>query len=140
MIGPHRQLLAAILSVSIGVPLSPVSYTYYPSGNRTQKTSTLPGMPGGLSNYNANDQLSTDTYDADGNTTASNGNGYAYDFENHLIQQGGVSIVYDGDGNRASKTVNSKDLQADKTGQQGDDGQPNKTRWDTLSAVYEQCK
>jgi RHS repeat-associated protein len=28
-----------------------------------------------------------------------------YDFENHLIQQGGVSIVYDGDGNRAAKTV-----------------------------------
>ena len=26
-------------------------------------------------------------------------------FENHLIQQGGVSIVYDGDGNRAAKTV-----------------------------------
>jgi RHS repeat-associated protein len=83
-----------------------VSYAYDPVGNRTQKTSTLPGMPGGLSNYNANDQLSTDTYDADGNTTASNGNGYVYDFENHLIQQGGVSIVYDGDGNRASKTVN----------------------------------
>jgi RHS repeat-associated protein len=30
----------------------------------------------------------------------------AYDFENHLIQRGaGISIVYDGDGNRASKTV-----------------------------------
>ena len=28
-----------------------------------------------------------------------------YDFENHLIQQGGVSVVYDGDGNRVSKTV-----------------------------------
>jgi RHS repeat-associated protein len=28
-----------------------------------------------------------------------------YDFENHLIQQGGISIVYDGDGNRVSKTV-----------------------------------
>ena len=31
--------------------------------------------------------------------------GYAYDFENHLIRQGGISIVYDGDGNRVSKTV-----------------------------------
>lgn len=62
-------------------------------------------MPGGLSNYNANDQLSTDTYDADGNTTASNGNGYVYDFENHLIQQGGVSVLYDGDGNRVQKTA-----------------------------------
>jgi RHS repeat-associated protein len=82
-----------------------VSYVYDSVGNRTQKTSTLPGMPGGLTNYNANDQLSTDTYDADGNTTASNGNGYVYDFENHLVQQGAISIVYDGEGNRVSKTA-----------------------------------
>ena len=27
------------------------------------------------------------------------------DFENHLIQKGGITIVYDGDGNRVSKTV-----------------------------------
>jgi hypothetical protein len=83
-----------------------VSYVYDPVGNRTQKTSTLPGYPGGLSNYNANDELASDTYDADGNTTLSQGLGYAYDFENHLAQAGaGISIVYDGDGNRVSKTV-----------------------------------
>jgi RHS repeat-associated protein len=75
-------------------------------GNRTQKTSTIAGYPGGLTNYNANDQISTDSYDNDGNTTASNGVGYVYDFENHLVQAGGgISIVYDGDGNRVSKTV-----------------------------------
>ena len=81
------------------------SYVYDPVGNRTQKTSTLPGYPGGLSNYNANDQLVTDTYDANGNTTASTGQGYVYDFENHLIQAGGVTYTYDGDGNRISKTA-----------------------------------
>jgi RHS repeat-associated protein len=82
------------------------SYVYDAVGNRTQKTSTIPGFPGGLTNYNANDQLATDTYDNDGNTTASNGVGYVYDFENHVIQAGsGISIVYDGDGNRVSKTV-----------------------------------
>jgi YD repeat-containing protein len=69
-----------------------VSYTYDPVGNRTQKVSTLPGYPGGLTNYNANDQLNADTYDNDGNTTASNGVGYAYDFENHLVQQAGLGI------------------------------------------------
>jgi len=37
-----------------------------PRGNRTQKVSTLPGYPGGLTNYNANDELATDTYDANG--------------------------------------------------------------------------
>src|SRR5437899_1696667 len=104
MIGVFRQLLAATLTLLITIPADAI--TYDPVGNRTQKTSTLPGYPGGLSNYNANDQLSTDTYDSDGNTTASNGVGYVYDFENHLVQAGaGISIVYDGDGNRVSKTV-----------------------------------
>jgi hypothetical protein len=78
--------------------------TYDAVGNRIQKTSTIPGFPGGLLNYNANDQLSTDTYDSDGNTTASNGLGYVYDFENHVIQVGaGITMVYDG--NRVQKTV-----------------------------------
>ena len=36
-------------------------YTHDAVGNRTQKTSTIPGYPGGLSTYNANDQLTTDT-------------------------------------------------------------------------------
>src|ERR1700687_2008871 len=85
------------------------SYTYDAVGNRTQKVSTLPGYPGGLSNYNVNDELTTDAYDADGNTVGSGTNtgtnGYVYDFENHLIQQAGISIVYDGDGNRVSKST-----------------------------------
>jgi hypothetical protein len=42
-----------------------------------------------------------------------------YDFENHLIQQGGVSIVYDGDGNRVFKTV-----AGNKTGYLVDDRNP----------------
>jgi YD repeat-containing protein len=82
-----------------------VSYVYDAVGNRKQKVSTIPGYPGGLSNYNPNDPLATDTYDANGNTTASTGLGYAYDFENHLVQQGGLTIVYDGDGNRVAKTT-----------------------------------
>jgi YD repeat-containing protein len=87
-----------------------VSYTYDAVGNRTQKTSTLPGFPGGgLTNYNANDQLATDAYDANGNTVGSGTNtgtnGYVYEFENRLIQQGGIGVGYDGNGNRVSKTV-----------------------------------
>ena len=97
-----RQLLAAILSVAIAVPAFSSSCSV---GNRTSKTSTLPGMPGTTSSYNANDQLASDTYDNDGNTTASNGKGYSYDFENHLVQQAGITVVYDGDGNRVAKTT-----------------------------------
>jgi RHS repeat-associated protein len=81
------------------------TYAYDPVGNRTQKVSTISGYPGGLSNYNANDELATDTYDANGNTTSSISLAYAYDFENHLVQQAGLTIVYDGDGNRVAKTT-----------------------------------
>jgi hypothetical protein len=79
MIVVFRQLLAAILSVALATPMW--AFAYRPVGNRTQKTSTIPGYPSGLTNYNAplasrmvlrdaNDQLSADTYDANGNTTA----------------------------------------------------------------------
>jgi len=45
-------------------------------------------------NYNANHQLATDTYDANGNTTASNGTGDVYDFENHVIQAvSGITMI-----------------------------------------------
>ncbi|HKM90109.1 MAG TPA: RHS repeat-associated core domain-containing protein, partial [Candidatus Acidoferrales bacterium] len=46
-----------------------------------------------------------DTYDNNGNTVSSGGTVNVYDFENHLIQKDGVSMVYDGDGNRVKKTV-----------------------------------
>ena len=31
--------------------------------------------------------------------------GNVYDFENHLVQHGAITIVYDGDGNRVAKTA-----------------------------------
>jgi len=82
-----------------------VGYTYDSVGNRKQMTSTVPGLPAGLWGYNANDELTSDVYDANENTVNSGGIGYAYDFENHLVQKGGLGIVYDGDGNRVSKSV-----------------------------------
>ncbi len=103
-----RQLLAIILSPTFVAPT--FSTACGEVGNRTQKVSTLPGFPGGLLNYNpsaafragANGKLATDAYNANGNTTGSGANsganGYVYDFEKHLIQQSGISIVYDGDG------------------------------------------
>src|SRR5439155_22347886 len=68
---------------------------------------TVASVPPASYSYDANDRLTTDTYDADGNTTASSGNTYAYDFENRLISQnsGAVTIVYDGDGNRVARTT-----------------------------------
>ena len=83
-----------------------ISYTYDAVGNRQQRNSTLAAIPTtGLLYYDANDRTSTDSFDADGNTVSSAGIQNAYDFENHLIQHGNVTVVYDGDGNRVAETA-----------------------------------
>ena len=82
-----------------------VSYQYDGVGNRLRIDSTVSAIPAsGLLNYDANDRIVTDVYDNNG-STVNNGVRNVYDFENHLVQRGGVSLVYDGDGNRVSETV-----------------------------------
>jgi RHS repeat-associated protein len=81
-----------------------VTYTYDPAGNRLQQSSTLSSVPSSVFSYDLNDQLTTDTYDANGNTVSSGGISDRYDFENRLIQHGtATTIVYDGDGNRVAE-------------------------------------
>jgi hypothetical protein len=116
MIGLRRQFLAAFLTLTLAIPASAIGRD--PSGMNGAISYLRPGrqphaedfhaagVSGRADDYNTNDQISVDTYDNAGNTTASNALGYVYDFENHLVQAGaGITIVYDGDGNRASKTV-----------------------------------
>jgi RHS repeat-associated protein len=85
-----------------------VAYGLDPVGNRLSISSTLATIPSGTFNYNANDWLSTETYDNNGNTLSSGGRTFAYDFQNRLkaMNGGAVSMLYDGDGNRISKTAN----------------------------------
>jgi hypothetical protein len=79
---------------------------YDPVDNRKQMTSTLAPVPAGLWNCDANDRFTAgDAYDADGSTVSSGGIANAYNFENHLIKKAERAFVYDGDGNRVSKTV-----------------------------------
>src|SRR2546426_3075583 len=70
-------------------------------------TSTVSALGTGTTSYSydANDRLSTDTIDANGNTTSSGGVSSLYDFENRMTTNGTTTVVYDGDGNRASETV-----------------------------------
>ncbi len=82
-----------------------ISYVYDAVGNRQTMASTVPAIPAGMFFYDANDRLTTDAYDANGNTTSSGGIENSYDFENRLVQRGAITIVYDGDGNRVSKTA-----------------------------------
>jgi uncharacterized protein RhaS with RHS repeats len=62
-----------------------VSYTQYDAvGNRLQMTSTLNAVPGGSFFYDANDRLTTDVYDNNGNTISFAGIANTYDFENRM--------------------------------------------------------
>ena len=85
-----------------------VGYGYDPVGNRLSRTSSVAGVPSQSSTFDANDRLTSDTYDANGNTKVSAGGSYDYDFENRLITHTSSvtsGFVYDGDGNRVSKTI-----------------------------------
>ena len=82
-----------------------VNYAYDLVGNRAQMTSTLNAVPGGSFFYDSNDRLTTDTYDANGNTTSSAGIANTYDFEDRMTGHGSLTLTYDGDGNRVSETI-----------------------------------
>jgi RHS repeat-associated protein len=93
---------------------SSIGYTYDHMGNRLSRVSTLSQVPTASYNYDVDDRLTSDSYDNNGNTVS--GHVLAnqasvsdqYDFENRLINRnnGQVTLAYDADGNRMSKTVN----------------------------------
>jgi RHS repeat-associated protein len=92
-----------------------LTYNVDPVGNRSSRASTLALLGPQSFSYDSNDELTTDSYDPNGNTTSSGGHSYAYDFENRLVSMDGsaVTVLYDGDGNRVAKSaggVNTKYL------------------------------
>jgi RHS repeat-associated protein len=85
-----------------------LTYGFDGVGNRLARTNTGSlGLTNQTLSFNTNDWLVSDTYDNNGNSTASFGNAYQYDALNHLTNanSGAVLIWYDGDGNRVKKTV-----------------------------------
>jgi len=55
--------------------------------------------------YDANDRITTETYDLNGNILGSEADTFLYDFEGRLVQiNGGVGIAYDAMGNIASRS------------------------------------
>ena len=61
-----------------------VAYNLDPVGNRLSDTSSLAGINTGSFVYNADDEVNTETYDANGNTLFAGGKSFTYDAENHL--------------------------------------------------------
>jgi RHS repeat-associated protein len=84
-----------------------VGYGIDPVGNRQTASSSIPGLSPIGGTFNSDDELASESYDSNGNVTASGGKTFTYDTENRLVSVNGgaVTIVYDGDGNRVSKTV-----------------------------------
>jgi RHS repeat-associated protein len=55
--------------------------------------------------YDANDRISGDTFDTNGNTLTSDGHTFVYDFQDRLTQYDNtVGMTCDGDGNRVART------------------------------------
>jgi RHS repeat-associated protein len=92
-----------------------VSYGLDPVGNRSSAASSLSPVQSGSWTYNADDEISSETYDADGNVLAAGGVNYTYDSENRMTSMTGngkvVTMVYDAFGSRVSKTVNGTTTQ-----------------------------
>ncbi len=83
-----------------------LTYVLDPVGNRQSLTSTLAALQAQSFTYDADDRNSGDTFDANGNTLTSGGVAYTYDFEDRLLTtSSGLTIVYDGDGNRVFETA-----------------------------------
>ncbi len=84
-----------------------IDYTYDAVGNRLTRNSSLSVVPSQTPTYDTNDRLNSDTYDNNGNTLTANGTTYRFDWENQLqsVNNGAVTYLYDGDGNRVGKAV-----------------------------------
>jgi RHS repeat-associated protein len=87
-----------------------VSYGLDPVGNRVSAVSSLTSIASGSFSYNPDDEISSESYDANGNVLSADGVAYTYDAENHMTSATGngkvITMVYDAFGNRVSKTVN----------------------------------
>jgi RHS repeat-associated protein len=103
----YKLTREAVTGVADPAANGAVDYTYDPTGNRLSRVSSLAGVLSSTSTYDANDRLTSDAFDANGNTRIADGRNYAYDFENRLrsADNGAVRVIYDGDGNLAAKTV-----------------------------------
>lgn len=90
----YRVMTEAVVNAPSG-PNGSVAYTYDAVGNRLARNSALPDIRAATYAYDANDRLSTDQYDANGNTRSTTlrpntsgapvGVNDQYDFENRMI-------------------------------------------------------
>jgi RHS repeat-associated protein len=83
-----------------------LNYGLDPVGNRLSLLSTLAGIGSQTASYDANDRVTTNSYDNNGNTLTAGSRTFRYDSMDRMtnFNSGAATMVYDGDGNRVSKT------------------------------------
>jgi RHS repeat-associated protein len=103
----YRLLNETITGDPISTNNGALTYVLDAAANRQSRASTLAVLSVQSFAFDTNDRLTSDTYDNNGNTLASGGNSYAYDFEDRLtnFNNGAVTMIYDGNGNRVAKTA-----------------------------------
>ncbi len=110
----HRLTNETITPGDAGVSPATLAYTYDPVGNRLTRNSELGTLNSQSLSYGSNDWLTSDTYDANGNTeTGRQSAGAAihclYDWANRLtnaiIGSKTIALTYNADGQRVKKVV-----------------------------------
>ena len=128
------RLTSESRSVGVSPTSSPTagtfSYSYDPVGNRISRTTTGPVsqiIPNQSESFNANDQLGSASYDANGNTISSQGSvgvppasssstlADIYSFDNKLIRRSTpdsktIDLIYNTEGHRLTKLISENGL------------------------------
>jgi RHS repeat-associated protein len=98
----HRLVGEAVT----GAPVAgAVTYTLDATGNQLARMSTVPGLSSATYEYDANDRLTSDLWDPNGNSTSLSGSPMEYDFRDRLLGKGPARLIYDGTGVLVGKTV-----------------------------------
>jgi RHS repeat-associated protein len=101
----YRLLSENITGDPVGANNGSLGYVLDAVGNRSSLASNLAALASQSFTYDANDRISGDTFDTNGNTLTSGGHTFTYDFQDRLTQfDNTVAMVYDGDGNRVART------------------------------------
>jgi len=102
----YRLTAESITGDSIAQSDGLVGYTYDLVGNRLKRDSTIASLTPQSFTFDKDNHENGDLYDANGNSVAIDSSTFGFDFEDHLVSSGlGISMVYDGDGNRVEKTA-----------------------------------
>jgi RHS repeat-associated protein len=101
----YRLLSENITGDPVSANNGSLGYSLDSVGNRSSLASNLAALASQSFTYDANDRISGDTFDTNGNTLTSGGHTFVYDFQDRLTQfDNTVAMVYDGDGNRVART------------------------------------